>query len=676
MDELIVDFLTETNEGLQTLDLELIKLEKEPNNQEILGGIFRVMHTIKGTCGFLGLPRLESVAHGGENVLGKIRDQKINATPEIISLILKAIDKIKYIINSLQNEGKEPEGNDAKLIELLNHAAEFGIVEMSNVEAISKDNQNNIDNQSVVPTETISDITVPTMPKEGEEPEGFNVETVSEIPQNIQAKDGDKNIVEEIKAEEEHNNAKDEKSEGDLKSNSKSKDNKHSMQSIRVNVDVLEGLMQMVSELVLTRNQLLQLARSEKESSFTSPVQRLSYITSELQERVMKTRMQPISSAWGQFPRLIRDLSLELNKKIELKMVGEETELDRQLIESIKDPLTHMVRNSVDHGLEKPEDRRKAFKSEIGTITLKAYHQGGHIIIEVSDDGRGINLERVKQKAIENGLATESDLEKMTDQQIMQFIFKAGFSTAEKVTSISGRGVGMDVVKTNIEKISGTIEMRSESGKGSNFSIKIPLTLAILSILIVECEGQILGVPQINVVEMVKVGGTSEYNIDTVNGKQILRLRESLLPLISLSEMLMLKPQQNEVETKSDNVSFVVVCEVGNHSFGVIVDRIYDTEEIVVKPVAPILKSLDIYSGSTLLGDGNVIMILDPNGLVKALNKDQPANSNDAHLTVQNNISSKQSSSFLILKADNGSPKAIPLELVSRLEEIDVSKIE
>ena len=444
-------------------------------------------------------------------------------------------------------------------------------------------------------------------------------------------------------------------------------------QSIRVNIDVLENLMQMVSELVLTRNQLMQIVRTKEDKDFMNPLQQLSHITTELQDGVMKTRMQPIGNAWSKFPRLIRDLSIELGKKIELKMNGAETELDRQLLEVIKDPLTHMVRNSCDHGLERPEDRIAAGKPEVGTVTLSAYHEGGHIIIEIKDDGRGINIERVKQKAISNGIATEAQLATMTEKQIAQFVFAPGFSTAEAVTSVSGRGVGMDVVKTNIEKIGGALDLDSTWGKGSKVGIKIPLTLAIVSVLLVEVSGQKFAIPQINVLELVRVAPGSELSIETIKESLVLRLRNKLIPIAVLSEILGFPCDHKEIMNKH---MCVAVCRVGGYDFGILVDRVYDTEEIVVKPVAGILKHISVYSGNTILGDGSVIMILDPNGIVKTLGNADVAESANAAESERRLSASEALVSFLLFSTGKGAPKSVPLELVSRLEEIDVADIE
>jgi two-component system chemotaxis sensor kinase CheA len=430
--------------------------------------------------------------------------------------------------------------------------------------------------------------------------------------------------------------------------------------------------MTLVSELVLTRNQLLQMVRGKDDSEFATPLQRLSHITTDLQEGVMKTRMQPIGNAWAKLPRIVRDLSVEMNKKIDLQMLGAETELDRQVLELIKDPLTHMVRNSADHGLEGPDDRRKAGKPEIGKIVLNAFHEGGHIIIEISDDGRGLGIGRIKKKALANGLTTEAEIEQMSDQQIAQFIFRAGFSTAEKVTSVSGRGVGMDVVKTNIEKIGGTIELKTIDGKGTTFTIKIPLTLAIVSALIVECAGERFAIPQISVLELVRTTANSEYGIEVINNAPVLRLRDRLLPLVGLRNLLRLGDGQAELTE-----TFIVVTQVGNYTFGIIVDRVFDTEEIVVKPVAPILRHISMFSGNTILGDGSVIMILDPNGIAGAQSEMAAGTGAAVEKTAaRGEMRAEDQQSMLVFRAGTADLKAVPLALIARLEEIDVAEIE
>lgn len=386
----------------------------------------------------------------------------------------------------------------------------------------------------------------------------------------------------------------------------------------------------------------------------------------------MKTRMQPIGNAWAKLPRMVRDLSIELHKKIDLQMIGAETELDRQVLELIKDPLTHMVRNSADHGVETPEQRLAAGKSETGRITLNAFHEGGHIIIEISDDGKGLDLGRIRAKILQNNLASEAELASMSDQQIQQFIFKAGFSTAAQVTAVSGRGVGMDVVRTNIEKIGGTIELKSKFGRGSTFTIKIPLTLAIVSALIVESSGERFAIPQISVVELVRASTNSEHRVERINDTPVLRLRDRLLPLVSLERLLRL-----DRETGKESVEeFIVVAQVGTYSFGIMVDRVFDTEEIVVKPVAPILRHLSLFSGNTILGDGSVIMILDPNGIAASTGEVTVSDREQVDSNAVRAGHADDRTTLLVFRAGEGGPKAVPLSLVARLEEIELEKVE
>ena len=647
MDDLLREFLTETSESLSLLDQELVRLEQNPNDPQLLGNIFRIVHTIKGTCGFLGLPRLESVAHAGENVLGKVRDGELAVTPTAVSLILESLDRIKGLLSVLEQTESEPAGEDADLIKRLNAFAEGGDAAVPAVAAAPA--------AAAEPAAAA--------PAQEEEPDfqpvpahatGMDVEPVAAAPVPVAAPAAASAAAAAPAAAVE------------------TKDSAVASQSIRVGVDVLENLMTMVSELVLTRNQLLQIMRSQKDTDFASPLQRLNHVTSELQEGVMKTRMQPIGNAWAKLPRLVRDLSHELNKKIDLQMLGAETELDRQVLELIKDPLTHLVRNCADHGLEIPADRKAAGKSETGRITLNAFHEGGHIVIEISDDGKGLPLDKIRAKAVANKMATEAEMAAMPDQQVMQFIFKAGFSTAAQVTSVSGRGVGMDVVRTNIEKIGGTVDLKSQLGKGTAFVIKIPLTLAIVSALIVEASGERFAIPQISVLELVRTGPGSESRIEHINEAPFLRLRNRILPLVSLHGLLRL----DDARKASSAETFIVVTQVGNYTFGIMVDRVFDTEEIVVKPVAPILRDIGMFAGNTILGDGSVIMILDPNGIAAASGS---AASHDAAVAGEQGAQAGQGDervTMLVFRIGDSAPKAVPLALIARLEEVDAKTIE
>ena len=737
MDDLLTEFLTETSENLAVLDVELVKFEQEPDNKEILGNIFRLVHTIKGTCGFLGLPRLESVAHAGENVLGKFRDGELQVTPEAVTLILKCLDCVRDLLGKLEETGTEPDGDDQELIDDLNAYAEgggakakaasapaaapaaggsasvneFGApvaaellaeVEAAAAAGVKAATQEQLDAE--LAAERDAEAAKAATPATNEHGAPVAQELLAEV-EAAQAAGVRAATEAELRAEMEREREAEKAAKSGVPAPAASKEAEKkdagkgggggagvAASSIRVNVDVLEDLMTLVSELVLTRNQLLQMVRGLDDSEFTVPLQRLSHITTDLQEGVMKTRMQPIGNAWAKLPRIVRDLAVESGKKIELVMLGAETELDRQVLELIKDPLTHMVRNSADHGLEDIEGRQAAGKSDTGTITLNAYHEGGHIIIEIADDGRGLNIDRIKQKALENGLTTEADLGQMTDQQIGMFIFKAGFSTAEKITNVSGRGVGMDVVRTNIEKIGGTVELKTNPGRGSTFTIKIPLTLAIVSALIVECCGERFAVPQISVLELVRASAQSENAIEMINQSAVLRLRDRLLPLISLRELLRLQDPREAAkadgeaeEPKStdalvaeaiadDEEVFIVVTQVGSNTFGIIVDRVFDTEEIVVKPVAPILRDITFYSGNTILGDGSVIMILDPNGIAEAAGEMDTEHRSEAD--IQAVSTDEETTSLLVFRAGGPELKAVPLALIARLEEIDMAETE
>jgi two-component system chemotaxis sensor kinase CheA len=566
MDELLGDFLTETAENLQTVDNEIVLFERDPGNRDVLNNIFRLVHTIKGTCGFLNLPRLERLAHAAETVLGKVRDGQAAVSPAVVSETLAAIDGIKVILAALEASGK---------------------VELA--------------------------------------------------PEPVIAAEPDVGAGRGI-------------------------------QSIRVSVALLEQLMTTVSELVLTRNELLQHLRTLKDDRLAVPLQRLSAQVGELQESVMRTRMQPISNAWSALPRLVRSLSVELGKPIELDMQGGETELDRQLLELIKDPLAHMVRNAADHGIETAEQRKAAGKDACGRIVLKAAQEGGHIVITLADNGRGIDVARLKAKAVALRLVTETDAAQLSALQAQRLVFHPGLSTAEQVTSVSGRGVGMDVVRANIEKIGGAIDIESTAGKGTQFTIRIPLTLAILPALIVASGGQRFAVPQMAVVELVRVGANSEHVVEYVNNAAVMRLRGRLLPLIHLGTLL-------GIGNGRGGGDYVLIARAGNIGFGLIVDNIFDTEEVVVKPVAPILKTLSVYSGNAILGDGAVIMVLDANGIAASLGIAGESDASDA-LETPVREAAQETDAMLLFRAGSPHPKAVPLSLVARLEEFDAAAVE
>lgn len=756
MDDLLNEFLAETVEALELLDSELVELEQRPADPALLGSIFRIMHTIKGTCGFLGLPRLEAVAHAAEDVLGKVRDGELTVSADAVSLVLAALDRIKELIAELAVAGQEPEGSDDDVIMSLRDmaagkwaAAELvaeAVEEPADLPSVDGLYQriggaslfdtaceqacaemlSAVSDHPEAETELLhlqfalagafasaltgsSDATadidgvIAGLVAKGWSPQELHMlrDEFGKALATLEVADADVAAVlsrfnvaaakpaaiaapaaqEPVMADEpivaepaaaKPAPAKRVKAEEPAAENAQAASAAAQSQTLRVNITVLENLMNMVSELVLTRNQLLQILRGVGDSPFAAPLQRLNQVTSELQESVMQTRMQPIGNAWSKLPRLVRDLGQELGKKIDLVMSGADTELDRQILESIRDPLTHMVRNSGDHGIEAPEDRREAGKPEHGTIRLSARHEGGHIIVEVSDDGRGLSTSRIRAKAIQNGLATEAQIDGMSEQQIQQFIFRPGFSTAAQVTSVSGRGVGMDVVRTNIEKIGGAIEFSSTEGQGSRFVIKIPLTLAIVSALIVECRGERFAMPQSSVVELVRISSKSQQGVELINGHPVYRLRDRLLPLVALSDLLKIEEAGDEPPQEI----YVVVTQVGSFAFGIIVDRVFDTEEIVVKPTSRTLRQISLFSGTTILGDGRVIMILDPNGIAAATSGSAQSEARARDEALAASRQQRETVSMLVFRAGDDNTKAVPLSLIARLEEADLSNAE
>ncbi|HCK32248.1 MAG: hybrid sensor histidine kinase/response regulator [Micavibrio sp.] len=630
MDDLVKEFIDETMDSLSEIDMDLVKLEQEPNNQELLGKIFRLMHTIKGTCGFIGLDRLEKTAHAAENLLDNFRSGSMTVTEEYITILLIAIDRVRYLVTEVNKTGKEPDGDDSDVISEIEKA----IDDHKNQDAVTEDNN---EESSVEITAT------------DEEPE--EKENTPELPSTPST------------------------------ASSSAMVNDSNPEYLRVQVGLLENMVNMVSELVLTRNQLLQLIRSDENSNMQAPLHHLNRIVSDLQDNVMKTRMQPIGNAWGKLPRIVRDLSTELKKKITLEMEGEDTELDRQVLDLIKDPLTHMIRNACDHGIETPDIRLEKGKGEKGTIKLRAYHEGGFIIINISDDGKGLDPEKIGQKAVEKGLIDENKLASLSEKQILNHIMKPGFSTAEQVTNVSGRGVGMDVVRSNIEKIGGTIEMDSKLGQGTSFVIHIPLTLAIISALIVEIEDHRYAIPQINIQELVSLRYADENLIEYIENKPVLRLRDRIIPLLDSQTLFAANGAQKDQGTEATRIhkeKTIVIMSSGNNVYGLLVDEIFDTEEVVIKSVSSVLRDVNIFSGNSILGDGQVIMILDPTAIARQFHMVKDATESDlAYMSGEKSTKTlaKETASLLIFKAGDGVPKAVPLALVSRLHVFETTKI-
>jgi len=666
--DIVKEFLVESYENLDRLDRELVGLEKNPGDSAALGSIFRTMHTIKGTCGFLGFSKLEAVAHVGENLLARLRDRQLTLTQEITTALLSTVDAVRQMLGQIEIAGQEGERDDSVLIATLTRLQqppqaptkiEVARIESSPAPEAASD-------ASALPT-SIGDI---LMQRAGV--------TQAEIMLAVdQQKAGDPRHMGEILVEHGAARPADVVDALRIQLSSRARATAASGSTIRVDVGLLDKVMNLVGELVLARNQVLQFANRMKNASFLAASQRLNLITTELQEGVMKTRMQPIENIWGQFPRTVRDVALVCGKEVNIEMKGKETELDKTIIEAIKDPLTHLVRNSVDHGIELPDDRLKAGKDRIGRLILHAFHEGGQVNIEISDDGAGLNPERIRQKALDRGVITAEQSARMTEREIFNLIFLPGFSTAEKVTNVSGRGVGMDVVKTNVEKIGGTVDVQSTVGRGTTVRVKIPLTLAIIPALVVTCGGDRYAIPQVSLIELVRLAPDQvRTGIEMVHGAPVHRLRGRLLPLVYLRRELQIAAA--DPRPQEGNAVNIVVLQADGRQFGLVVDEINDTEEIVVKPLSKQLKGVKTFAGATIMGDGKVALILDALGLAQKANvigdRQDRAMAGKESSSAEKTASNRQT--LLLFQTGTDGRMAIPLSQVARLEEFARNKVE
>jgi two-component system, chemotaxis family, sensor kinase CheA len=751
--EMIQEFVTECRENLEQFDKDLINLESDSNPSVLMESIFRTIHTIKGSCGLVGFVKLESITHVAENLLGKIQQDKVTPSREVIDVLQKLSDSVRRICTCLANQGNEGDQDFSELIisleslqsdenskasssngigtkslferiggqeaidatvnifytKVLNdnrinhffentdlnhlfnkqkafltlafggpsqydgkglreahkHLVEKGLNE-SHFEAVIE-NLGATLKELKVPDELIEEAACIALSVKGD----VLNQTPSAPPkkETIQANEAVDILPENVKPVSTNGNAKKAATAG------KKEEPKLEDSSIRVDVQLLDKLMNLVGELVLARNQIMLLSDTHQNPTFMETSQHLNLVTSSLQEGVMKTRMQPIGGIWGKFPRIVRDLSMECGKKIRLETEGKETELDKTLIEAIKDPLTHIIRNSVDHGIEKPDIRRDQGKPEEGVLKLKAYHEGGQVIVEITDDGGGIDSSILKEKALSKGLITSEQVAKMTDRESVNLIFLAGLSTAKKVTNVSGRGVGMDVVKTNIEKIGGTVDINTTMGEGTTLKVKIPLTLAIIPALIVSTGGNQYAIPQVNLLELVRLEKEqSESAIELIQGTPVYRLRGNLLPIVSLHDELGFVKKDTD-----QTVTNIVVLNANGRQFGLVVEEICDSEEIVVKPLGSQLKGISAFSGATIMGDGRIALILDIMGLAQKAqviqeNQEQSATKTNGADPASSHTANKET--LLIFKFGKQGRSSIPLSAVARLEEFKCSDIE
>jgi two-component system, chemotaxis family, sensor kinase CheA len=688
-DDIVKEFLVESYENLDRLDRDLITLEKNPSDRETLGSIFRTIHTIKGTSGFLAFDKLGAVAHVGENLLGRLREGQLVLNPEITTALLATVDAVRQMLASIETTSVEGERDDSVLIATLTRLQQ--LPEESGQSEVPADLKANAaaaggsqDNASSKIGSANADSAKTDSPEIGvkvEESKPTNPvmprEIVAERPV---AQTADVANAQQTQQPAPGANASD--------------------RTIRLDVTLLDHLMNLVGELVLARNQILQFANRTEESGLLVTSQRLNLITTELQEGVMKTRMQQIGNIWSKLPRTVRDLALACGKQVRVEMEGKETELDKTLIEAIKDPLTHIVRNSVDHGIERPEVRKAAGKDPEGRLSLRAFHEGGQVNIEISDDGAGLDQERIRAKALQKGLITADQASHMSDREIINLVFLPGFSTAEKITNVSGRGVGMDVVKTYIEKIGGTVDLQSKPGQGVMVRMKIPLTLAIIPALIVTSAGDRYAIPQVNLLELVGMDREqARKGIETIHGAPVYRLRGRLLPLVHLKNELQTEDAKKDtkkegrsdpavgpdpggaqskaaVASGSGRVNIVVLEADGQH-FGLVVDEINDTEEIVVKPLNKQLKSIPVYAGATIMGDGKVALILDVLGVAQRSRILSEGREHIQGAQSQVAVEGANGKQKLVLFTGNaGSRMAVPLNLLARLENIPGAQVE
>ena len=695
-EEDIREFLIESNEALENLDREIVELERAPRNMQLVSSAFRAVHTIKGTSSFFGFDLLGALTHVTENILSQVRDGERELTPELISLILSALDEVKILLASIKSTGQEGPDRTEPLRARMNEAYRSVLPEKQTEPSSPR---NEIPREATATEAKQEPISCGGFQRLRKRPAASQVQSNAGAPEpesKASVQEGSTSGAKRPVPPSAETSTAAAPATPTLAGDPPGAARQVGDSTIRVDVGLLNRLMNLVGELVLARNQLLQEAPVHS-LPLQQTSQRLNLITSELQEGVMKTRMQPIGVVWNKLPRVVRDLASQCGKKIRVEMEGADTDLDKTIIEAIKDPLTHVVRNCCDHGIEMPEKRVAKGKTPEGLIQLRAYHEGGVVNIEVSDDGGGIDPERVKSKAIEKGILRPEQAAQMTTREALHLIFLPGFSTAAQVTSISGRGVGMDVVKNNIEKIGGNVEVLAPPDGGTTIRIKIPLTLAIIPGLVVTLEKQahagsaeILAedrgqaeirqrwrtqerfiIPQANLVELVRIqAGEQSRRIDSIHGTPVFHHRGKLLPLLYLGSVL----GQPQSDRAISDVTNIVVLQAENRQMGLVVDQICDTQEIVVKPLGRQLKGLSCYVGATIMGDGRPALILDVVGLAH-LGGISAASGAAAKAESAGTDETTRTQKLLVFRAGIYERVAVPLSLVDRLEEIDAAII-
>ena len=657
LDVFIKQFVAETYENLDKLDGALIELEKNPRAADKIANIFRIIHSIKGTTTFFGFSKLGELTHTGETLLSHLRDGVLVLNSEMATVLLALVDAVREIVSSIEQNGSEGEG-DYKVL-------------LGQLGSLSR----------VVPAKDLANVSpasakTPKASVRGDHKAGVRAPGEDVSQNGHRATNG--HHREKVPSSQPQVQPEQRSAEAPAQGPSASAP---LTSNIRIDVEQLDKLMNLAGELVLARNQILQYSITRQDDGLTSAAQRLNLITTELQEGIMKARMQPIDNVWSKFPRIVRDLAALFGKRVRLEMEGSETELDRTIIEAIHDPLTHLVRNCVDHGIETPEARSAAGKRPEGHLLLRAFHEGGQVNIEISDDGAGIDPGRLMRRAVDLRLLTAEQAQRLDERAALNLIFLPGFSTAEKITNVSGRGVGMDVVKTNIEKIGGMVDVESKLSAGTTLKIRIPLTLAIIPALVVTSGGQRYAIPQTSVLELVRLASEkAAHGIEKIQGAPVYRLRGNLLPLIYLNDELRnrvagLQPGAETIPT--NGVANIVVLRADNQKFGLVVDEVNDTAEIVVKPLSKGLKGISIFAGATIMGDGRVALILDVVSLARRAHVlSQSTTQKHLERTQPPDQAFKQPQSLLLFTTEAQALMAIPLSLVTRLEEFPRGAVE
>ena len=639
-DDILVEFIIEAREILDQLDLDFVQLEITPDDKKLVANIFRAMHTLKGSSGFFAFKRLEKVSHAGESLLGKIRDGQLTLDTQKATILLSTLDCLRAIIEGIESTHTEPPGDDSGLVE--------------NLLALAAGKETNVPIQPTTPAEPQAEaISAPENTAHAVSPEPPTPPANSSVV--ISADDSEStdqvwapDPADIIKAQE-------------------------TAAPVKVSLELLDKLMNLVSEMVLARNRLLPFTAQFSDHDFSSAVRVVDLLTLELQERMMKTRMQPIAQVWTKFPRLMRDVSNQCGKQVSLIQEGSETELDRTLLDAIRDPLVHIIRNSIDHGIELPKERISRGKPVLGKVLLRASHENGMVVIEIADDGAGVDFDLVRQRAIEKNLIPLQQAQELTDMQLLEFIFLPGLSTKSQVTNLSGRGVGMDVVKTNISNIGGSIDINSKRGVGTNIRLKIPLTLAIMPALFVRCGSEPYAIPQNSVLEMVRLDlSEATTGLEDFYGTPVFRLRNQLVPILFLNHQL----EVSQDLPAADAILNIAILQSSGIRFGLVVDEVLKMQEVVVKPLGPLLKDVKDFAGATILGNGRVALILDIDGI--AIQSGMVAKIQSRPLNAESiqEKSSEEDVAMLSFELEGQSRLAIYLENVQRLEMISPKQVQ